>query len=210
MEKDIIQYVGQTNQDKDIDLYVNKSLDTIKMEGIVKIQNGDTCIKAKNKFVQTTLQHIANMISGSGWVSYSGLYFYGPLLYYNMYIGTDTTTPTLYNSTALSLPIGTSPGTVPNSINGSVTNPSNGIFNMVITATWNQGRVSGTVGEIALYLNMYPAGNLKPFQLSNTNYNPNSAIMASRLSVADGAFSAFTINTGNPLSIAWTIQLRFA
>jgi hypothetical protein len=34
--------------------------------------------------------------------------------------------------------------------------------------------------------------------------------MLSRLSVADGDFSAFTINSAYPLVIAWTIQFLFA
>jgi hypothetical protein len=209
MEKEnMIRYIDQIDQDKDRYLYANTPLDTIKMEGFVRIQNGDACIKAKNKFVQTTLQHITNMIAGYGWAT-SANAIYGPIRNYSMYIGSDTNTPTEYNTTALTTPIGTNPGTVPTTINGGVSNPSNGVFNMVITATWNPGTVSGTVGEMALYLNMYPTGNLRAFQWA-TSYISPSAIMASRLSAADGNFSAFPINTSNPLSIAWTIQLTFA
>jgi hypothetical protein len=204
-KENIIQYIDQDNQYsqyKD-----NTPLDTIKMEGFVEIQNGDTHIKAKNKFVQTTLQHITNMIAGYGWWN-SVTTFYGPIRSYSIYIGQDISTPTAYNSTALSSPIGTSPGTGPNSISGTVSSPSNGIFNMSITATWNPGTLSGIVGEMALYMNIYTAGNLRAFQWGG-GYNPPSAVMASRLSVADGDFSSFAINTLNPLSIAWTIQLRF-
>ena len=185
----------------------NISTDTIKIEGLVEIQNGYTHIKAKNKFVQTMLQHIANMIAGYGWWN-SVTTFYGPIRSYSIYIGSDIATPTAYNTTVLTSPTGTSPGTGPNSINGTISNPSAGVFNMTIAATWNPGTVSGIVGEMALYNNVYTAGNLRGFQWGG-NFNPPSAILVSRLSVADGDFSSFAINTANPLSIAWIIQLRF-
>lgn len=190
--------------------------DSIKITGDVEIRNGDTIIKAKNKFVQTLLQHLTNIFSNNllyaGGGGYSSDGWTGPLNNQNIYIGADTTTPTDYNTTALILPIGTVPGTAPNTIIGSTSNPSNGVFRMTITATWIAGAVSGTVGEMALYLRLYPAGNLKPFGWSivfGSPYSPASVILVSRLAAADGAFSPFAINTANPLAITWTIGVSF-
>lgn len=182
----------------------------IKIEGFVEIRNGDTIIKAKNKFVQTILQHILNWLSM--YYVPSSQIINGPTYNYNMYIGTDMTTPTAYNTSVLISPIGTVPGTAPNSRSGNVTNPSVSIYRMIITMEWNAGTVSGTVGEIALYLNMLPApANRMPYQWAmDYTYQYNTPVLVSRLAVADGTFSSFTINTANPLTIVWTIQLSFA
>jgi len=126
----------------------------------------------------------------------------------NIYLGTDIAIPTAYNTTALTFPIGIAPGTAPNTLIGSTSNPSNGVFQITMTATWNSGTVSGTVGEIALYLNVLTAGNLKAFGWS-ANYQPGAAILASRLSVADGSFEAFLIDDTKPLVVTWTLQVIF-
>lgn len=183
--------------------------DTVKIKGFVEIKNGDTIIKAENKFVQTTLQLIINWLSMTHVPTNWNVGSYGPTYIYNMYIGTDITTATLFNTSALISPIGTAPGTAPNAKGGVTSNPSNGVFRIIITATWNAGTVSGMVGEMALYLNLLSAPtNLKVYGWSDV-VQPTSAVLASRLAVADGAFSPFTINTANPLTITWTIQLSF-
>jgi hypothetical protein len=121
-----------------------------------------------------------------------------------MVLGTNTTTPTNISMTALVTPIGTAPGTKPNSQAGSTAALSNGA-SVTYTSTWNAGTVSGTVGEIGLYLYIqstlaaFGAGTISP-----------SAVFASRLSVADGDFTAFTINTAAPLTINWTVQFTFS
>jgi hypothetical protein len=127
---------------------------------------------------------------------------------FKMYIGTNIGTATVYNATQLTTSIGGSPGTAPNSIGVSQTNPSNGVFQIVTTAQWNANTVAGTVGEIALYMNLFAAGNLKLYQWSST-YIPSNATMASRFAAADGAFTPFAIVVANPLIIVWTIQLSF-
>lgn len=180
--------------------------DSLKIEGIVEIINGDTHIIAKNKFVQNSLIFITNMIAAA---ATSGAYNLGSGssgTAWKMYLGIDTATATTYNMTALQSSIGVSPGTVPNTISGSTSNPSNGVFKVVFTATWNAGTVSGTVGEMALYL--YMQTSLAAFAGTLTQGNQVTA-MASRLAVADGAFSSFAINTSNPLTINWTIQFSF-
>lgn len=185
--------------------------DSIKITGEVEIRNGDTVIKAKNRFVQTILQHITNSMTlnfinasggNSGWL--------GPINAPNMYLGTNTATATAYNTSALTTPIGGAPGTAPNLIIGNTSKPSNGVFQMSITATWNAGTISGTVGEMALYFNLQSAGNLFAWAWSRTS-GPLSGtvILASRLSVADGSFSAFLIDNTKPLAVTWTIKVSF-
>lgn len=181
----------------------------IEIKGFVEIRNGDAIVKAENKFVQTTLQLIMNWLSLTHTPANMNNSGQGPMNIYNIYIGSDLATPTLYDTTVLTLPIGTAPGTAPNAKGGTTSNPSNGVFRTIITATWNPGTVSGIVGEMALYLNLYSAPTyLKTFGWSEI-YQPPIAVLASRLAVADGAFSSFAINTANPLTITWTIQFSF-
>lgn len=184
--------------------------DSIKIEGFVEIRNGDKVIKAKNRFVQTILAHISNALV-LGRISAgapSVIYWRGPFWDYNIYLGTDQVTPTVFNTTALTSPIGGAPGTAPNTKIGSTSNPSNGVFQINTTATWNAGTVSGTVGEMALYLNLTPA--LKGYQWGGAATQENGAVqLGSRLSVADGSFSAFPIDNTKPLAVTWTIRVSF-
>ena len=189
---------------KDFNRNENINLDTIKIEGLVEIQNGDTHIKARNKFTQSLLKHIMNFMSNAH--SSNPVTMKLCTYSYNMYIGTDTTTLTAYNTTVLTSPIGPSPGTGPNILSGSSTNPLAGIFKVIVTATWEAGTVTGTVGEMGLYLNTFDA--LQGFGWGS-DVNTTGNRLACRLAVADGDFSAFTISTPNPLIISWTIQLSF-
>lgn len=185
---------------------------TIKVEGFVEIRNGDKVIKAKNKFVQTMLQNILNFLSNYTCQN-AGNYWQGPTTSFNMYVGIDAAQVTLYNTTALTTPIGGAPGTAPNSIGGVTSNPSNGVFLINFTATWNAGTLPGnpTIGELALYLSVFAAGNLSAYQWSTGTGGGGTGtpVLVSRLAAADGVFSPFAINSANPLSIVWTIQLSF-
>ena len=192
---------------KNLTIEANKDIirgDSIKIQGFVDIKNGDTHIKGKNKFTQSILKHIINFLSNdhSGSTNTTNFGCYS----YTIYIGADTITQTLYNTTTLTTPIGTAPGTPPNILSGGVTNPSPGVFKITITATWNPGTVSGTVGEMALYLSSHDT--LEPFGWYSAAPQSSNRL-ASRLSVANGNFSAFGINIANPLVITWTIQLSF-
>jgi hypothetical protein len=202
-----IETVDKPIDYKDLTNITNKYLihgDSIKIQGFVEIKNGDTHIKGKNKFTQSILKHIMNFLSCANNTSYVNMALGS--FSYTMYIGTDTTIPTAYNTTVLTSPIGTSPGTGPNILSGSSTNPSTGIFKVIITATWNAGTVSGTVGEMALYLNTFDS--LQGFGWNGQQTQTGNRL-ASRLSVANGDFTAFAINPSNPLIISWTIQLSF-
>lgn len=181
--------------------------DSVKIRGIVEIKNGDKIIHAENRFVQSMLVWLTNFCSiNYAYPTSNSKNKYISTSAWDIYCGTDTNTSTLYNTTVLTSPIGTSPGTPANSKSGGTTNPANGIFNVTYSATWPAGSISGTVGEIGLYLSVL--GTLQPFgwvyQINNTS---EPKVLVSRLSVTDtGGFSQFTIDTQFPLVISWTIQ----
>lgn len=162
----------------------------IKMEGFVEIWNGKTHIKAKNHFVDQMLSDLTSGFIGnqdpvsglaSAWTIKTGGF---------MVLGTNTATVTTHGMSALTAPIGGAPGTKPDTQSFSNTNPSGGVYRSIFTVVWNAGNISGTVGEIGLYL-----------------YNNT---MKSRLSNADSDFTSFVIDDTVPLTIAWTIQFSFA
>jgi len=182
---------------------VFKSVDdshTAKIVGEYELINGDTHIKARNKY---TLAFVIMLINKLTCV-YNSTYgnYVGGIT--EMYIGTDQSTQTKYNSpTSLVSPIGTAPGTAPNSISTAYSSPSTGVYKFVTTASWNAGTVTGTIGEIAMY--GYGTTTLGSV---NMGYGSLPTVqMLSRLSVADGEFSATTINVAQVTSVAWSIQL---
>jgi len=122
-----------------------------------------------------------------------------------MYIGSDTSTATTVTMTSLVSPIGTAPGTGPNTNSYSGAYYSTSTTPVVITynAIWNAGTVSGTLGEAGLYLSINTGG------LTN-GATASSPGLASRLSAADGSFTAFTINTAAALTVTWTVSLVYA
>jgi hypothetical protein len=134
---------------------------------------------------------------------------------YDVYIGTNTTTPTSYNTIVLASPIGTAPGTAANIKTGSTSNPSNGVFRVTFSTTWNAGTVSGTVGEMALYLTLRSTLQSFGWTILSSGENHYGSFqetkqLVSRLAAADGTLTPFIINTINPLTINWTVQFNFA
>ena len=185
----------------------------IVITGSLEITNGPKHAGPyRNHFVNSALQALMYILLTNAYnYTSSGIYCdiaFAPLNPQTMYLGTNTTVATFPYMNMLVNPIGNSPGTGPNSFSfsyGSITNGYQAIF----TATWNAGTVSGTIGEMALYgsaATTYYTGT----QTGSELWEGSSAVMLSRLSVADGDFSSFTINTSYPLVVAWTIQFVFA
>jgi hypothetical protein len=179
------------------------------VEGFVEISNGNTHIRSKNSVVDQGLIGIINYLSGatfggggssqggsSGWYSMGNSY---------IVIGQNTSTGTLHSTTALTTPIGGAPGTKPNSQVGVQSNPLAGQFQIQWTATWNPGTVSGTLGEVGLYL--YIVNTLLSFGATGMG---GTTLLFSRMASADGKFTSFSINTAVPLSIAWTFLVTYA
>ena len=121
-----------------------------------------------------------------------------------MVLGSDTTTVNTVGMTALVTPIGTPPGTLPNTQSGSIVQTAVGDYKLNLTAVWNAGTVSGTVGEIGLYL----AGDntWRGVGIQYTQW----VLMWARLSHADSHFSSFVIDTGKNLTITWQMRFLFA
>lgn len=185
---------------------MKRSENSIGFKGIVEVTNGYTHFIAENRAVGQLLLSIVNWISSSSSnTGYSPCYQWNTsTTYCFMVIGSDTGTATYYNQTSLTSPIGTTPGTKPNSQSAATSNPSNGVYRVTLTATWNAGTVSGTCGEIGLYLYINNA-----LQAAQAGYSGSTAYLSNRLSSAGGDFTAFTINTAAPLVIAWTLQFSF-
>jgi len=182
----------------------------IVITGSVEITNGPKHAGPyRNHFVNSALAALMYIlltnVNSNGNVDYFSTT--SPLYPNTMYIGSDTTTKTTASMTALVDPIGTAPGTGPNTWNKTLQMLSNG-SSATFTATWNAGTVSGTIGEMALYGNYtetFYTGTLS----SVVTWGSHTG-MLSRLSVADGDFSSFTINSSYPLVIAWTVQFLYA
>jgi hypothetical protein len=184
----------------------------IRIQGFVDIWNGTYHQRVKNHFVGTMLNQLINQIAtntgiGSGFVP--GAFGFGDWSGIGesyMVIGTDTSNHTVISTGGLSAPIGGATPTKPNTQSGSTQSLSNGAA-VVLTSTWNAGTVTGTVGEIGIYGRSNGGAGLVSF--ASYSYSAGNSFFGSRLSVADGDFTAFAINTAAPLTINWTIQFTF-
>jgi hypothetical protein len=183
--------------------------DFIGIRGTVKIENGEHIAIGKNHWVGQGLETIGGLLVNNGYfissVSFGGNTIYGATYNWSIYIGSDTSNPTTVTMTSLVAPIGNAPGTAPNtkSYSGSYYSTSTTPVTLSYVATWNAGTVSGTLGETGLYLWI----NTSTLTNGTTATNPG---LASRLSAADGSFTAFTINTAAALTVTWTVSLVYA
>lgn len=179
---------------------------TLYIDGIVTVKNGRNVFRGHNTFLNRFKWSLMGYLKSAFINDYGSLFNYQDTGGAKIYLGTDTTTPTTPDMSSLVSPIGTSPGTAPNSMTGTYTNPSNGVYDVTYIAQWNPGTVLGTVGEIALYLHCADS-----FDTSFAAwYVPTGAIrMASRLSVADGTLTSFTIDDTKPLTVTWTIEVSW-
>lgn len=195
--------------------------DSIVIKGYVTIWQGEgkdkkiICRRKENHWVDQGMRGLISALIG--WriyvqtqsARYISFWCYSPA----MYLGTDTVTATTHAMTALTSPIGASPGTAPNSMNGvDLSNPSAGVFKAAVIAQWLAGTVSGTVGELALYLRPFTdlaVGWYKtiPYGSGDWSY---SRIMVSRLSEADTDFSSFVIAPSKSLTVQWELEVSFA
>jgi hypothetical protein len=168
--------------------------DTLSVVGIVVIENGENKVIGTNHWVGQGLETIGSyLVGGAGNGAAS-----------KIYIGSDTLIPTTVSMTGLISPIGSAPGTAPNtfnvsySINLSSTIPATIVYN----AIWNAGTVSGTLGEVGLYLQGYGG-------LSGSTYATNPGLGA-RMAAADGVFTPFIINTSVALNVSWFIRFIYS
>jgi hypothetical protein len=188
--------------------------DEVQIKGYVTIWQGEgknkkSIIKrAENHFVDAGLKGlvsalVCNYLKGYGMRSWSDT----P----QIYIGSDTVTTTTHEASALITPIGTVPGTAPNSINGATrTNPSSGVWRTSYTAMWYAGAVSGTVGELGLYLRPFTDFAVNWVKDIPSQSYTFASLMVSRLSSADTDFSSFVIDPSKSLTVQWDVEVSFA
>jgi hypothetical protein len=167
--------------------------DILSLIGIVIIENGENKVIGRNHWVGQGIETIGGYLVGGASNGAAS----------TIYIGSDTTTATTVSMTALVNPIGTAPGTAPNSFSSSYSTNIDSTVpgKATYSATWNTGTVSGTLGEVGLYVKGYGG-------LSGSSYATNPAL-ASRLSAADGSFTAFTINTAAALTVTWIVSFVY-
>ena len=168
----------------------------IQIEGIYEIKNGKTHIRANNKFLDNMNKHIANWLVNTISNDLTGTM---EGMVEVLKLGTDTTTKSTYAMTSLASPLSVSS----TSHSFTVSNSSPGVWDVVYTVTWNAGAIANgtTIGEVGLYGNVLTSA-------TSTAYSANQLL--SRLSVADGDFTAFQVDASNPLTISYTIRLSFA
>jgi hypothetical protein len=199
---------------------IKKPTDKILIQGLVTVWQGEgrdkkiLIRKAKNHWVDAGLKGlisalVCDYLRGAATITY---YYYFWAYAFTMYLGSNTTTPTTHAMTALTTPIGAAPGTPPNATSGTGrTNPASGTWKCAFQGVWYAGTVSGTVGEMALYLR--PWDNITVgwnIDLNATGNKTQNRVMTSRLSAADGDFSAFAIDTSKSLTVYWEIQVTYA
>lgn len=181
------------------------SIDTTKPVVVVWTFKFETDLKILNQGVYT----IANFVAGTEetvnlWCPCVNWTQHNPSSYSGMVIGSDTTTNNTATMTALVSPIGSGVGTAANTASFSTYEAAVGDYRLYLTSVWNAGTVSGTVGEIGLYL----AGHTT---YTGTTTMPSfTSKFWARLSHADGHFTSFSIDTGKNLTITWQIRFLFS
>jgi len=186
-----------------------KVTDKIIITGEVWFKNGDKETRHfRNHFVLYGLFACANWFAATNLGTASDVparaWATSPFTYGTMTLGTNTTTPTVASMTALVAPIGSGIGTIPNSQAGSTGSTSTSAW-ALYTATWNAGTITGTVGEVGLFLNI--STSLVTF---GATPSVTARTFASRLSVADGDFTAQAINTSYAFTANWQLTFSFA
>ena len=166
----------------------------IEMEGWVTLETQNQRQEARNTILWQGLRQmwyaIYNVVSNS----------VTPSVYANL--GTDISTPTTISTTSLISTFITSPPMMTGSYQDKYILSTDGAtyWAFVIstqfpasyfTTTW-------TIGEIGYYTYVYP-----------TNGSPYTMGLFSRLAVADGTLSTFTVNGSTYLNILWSLEFKF-
>jgi len=188
--------------------------DSILIRGSVTIRNGDKIyvIKAHNRVVsqgiKMLIQVLGNTVATANF-SNEGFSQSFPTGAANtrMRIGSDIANATTEGMTALS----SENTTDRNSASVVLSKISAGHYRVAWNSTWNAGTVSGTCGEIGLYLSgLTPlADGALPVTNLAVTYATTTPYLFARLASASGDFVSFTINAAAPLSIEWDLDITF-
>ena len=159
---------------------------------------------SKGHIVNQGLIHIVNLLSPTALSYGSGLHgtsyqWTSKTTYMRLGTGGNVTTGTVTGLTS-------QVSTAPDSQAGTTSSPGGGTYRLSWTATWNAGSLTAiTVSEIGLFLDL--VGGLQGF---GWTYGGGGTALFSRLSAADGDFTAFVVNTSVPLTIEWRLTFTFA
>jgi len=157
--------------------------DEIIVEGIVMIETPYKKQRAHNTILYPYLNLLASVNGGGG----SNIY-HAP---FNQFIlGTDTSTPTVATTTGLTSPLSNTQVNII-TILGSNANSWYVQCSYIYTGSYFPSPV--TIGEIAI-LGIDNSSNVNGF---------------TRLAVADGTFTAVSVNSSTPLSIQWNVYFEF-
>ncbi len=192
---------------KDVFRRRNTFGDVIAVTDEIRVYEGKKLkFASKGHIVNQGLIHMINAL-GASQTSSSGPYYlfsrdWTGRTYSYMRLGTGGNV-TQGTTTGLTTPVGTGP----DSQAGANSSPGGGTYRVAWTATWNAGTLTAiTVSEIGLFL--YLQTNLQSFGWAA--FNGAGVALFSRLSAADGDFTAFVVNTSVPLTIEWRLTFTFA
>lgn len=183
--------------------------DHVRIRGTVIIRNGNRIVVAQNRIVSQGMRLLMTwLFSVSNVNNYGGgsILFSTQTVYSRMRFGSDTTHATTEDMIALSNEITTDRNTA----GVTLSKVASGQYRVAWVSTWNAGTVSGTLGEVGLFLT-----GITPYadaSLPLTNQSPSvssSPYLFSRLSSASGDFASFTINAAVPLTIEWRLEFTF-
>lgn len=188
--------------------------DRVEIKGIVTAWqededgNREIVIDHKeNSFVDQGLKMLLSYLLGDNVRNDTTTYYKAQSWAFKIYLGSDTTTSTTHNLTALASPIGTAPGTAPNITSGEDrSNPSTGVWKAGWIGQWNPGTVTGTVGELALYFNAFSTITAN---WAGYGGNGEPSVMISRLCKADSDFTQVTIDSSKSFVVHWELQVSF-
>lgn len=186
--------------------------DRVKVEDEILVYEGTGDSKklkfaSKGHIVSQGLIHIVNALAASSTDSLSGYKYlfsreWTGKTYSYMRLGTGGNV-TQATTTGLTTPVTTGP----DSQSGATSSPGGGVYRVSWSATWNAGTLTAiTVTEIGLFL--YLNTTLQAFGW--TSFNGAGTYLFSRLSSADGDFTAFQVNTSVPLTVEWRLTFTFA
>ena len=190
---------------KDVFRRRNTFGDVITVTDEIRVYEGKKLrFASKGHIVNQGLIHIINLLSPTA-------LSYGSSLHGTSYQWTSKTTymrlgtganVTQGTTTGLTTPV----ATAPDSQAGVASSPGGGTYRLAWTATWNAGTLTAiTVTELGLFLDL--VATLQGF---GWTYSGGGTALFSRLSSADGDFTAFVVNTSVPLTVEWRLTFTFA
>ena len=181
-------------------------MDRVKLFGRVTVKQDGSIIyeDIPNHWINYGLKGLTSYLCVSGWNgNYTSYGWSGSSTSngYNMRVGTNTTTVTTFDMSELLTPVVVNPNAT---MGSNITQVSTGVWHLVFTANWNAGVITQTIGEVGLYL--------APFDILSVqggDSGQKTQRLISRISAADGTFTAFTPDPTKTLTIEWKVGVSF-